>query len=112
MPHTNPMFKEQRKTSAKERNARWQSLTLREQLDDLDLRLGKDVGATKQREKIKAWIEAGHTYNPSKEKKHVKDDNKQAPGITESIKGEKERPFKPHVRKFKKNKVLGKHGKG
>lgn len=110
MPHTNPMFKEKRKKMAQERNTHWQSLSLKEQLEDLDRRLGKDVGAKKQRERIKAWIEEGHTHNPKQEKKkNVNDDHKQAPGITESVKGKKTRPFHPYGRKFKKDTVLGKH---
>ena len=41
----------------KEREARWQRLKPFEQLQALDLRLGKGVGATKQRKKILAKID-------------------------------------------------------
>lgn len=40
---------EQKLKEGAERNAHWQSLTAAEQLADLDARLGKGVGATRQR---------------------------------------------------------------
>jgi hypothetical protein len=43
---------EKRKKEAEERNKEWTSLTPQKQLKELDKRLGKNIGAKKQRTKI------------------------------------------------------------
>ena len=40
-----------------ERNEHWAQLTPEQQLSDLDIRLGKDIGAKKQRAKIQYKID-------------------------------------------------------
>lgn len=47
---------EERRIQAEARNAIWQKLSLEQQLKELDNRFGKDLGAAKQRAKIKAAI--------------------------------------------------------
>lgn len=47
-----------RRTEAQARNEAWASLSLKEQLSALDARLGKGVGAAKQRARILAMLEA------------------------------------------------------
>lgn len=49
--------KEKRKAENEERLEYWRSLTPKQQIQDLDRRLGKGVGAKKQRAKILAKIE-------------------------------------------------------
>lgn len=44
--------KEERRAAAKARNEHWATKSPKEQLADLDRRLGKGVGAAKQRAKI------------------------------------------------------------
>jgi len=51
------IMKEVRREAALKRNAEWAKMGPREQLAELDRRLGKDVGAKKQRERIKRLIE-------------------------------------------------------
>ena len=63
-----PDKKSERIAVAEENLKRWQSLTPQQQLEELDRRLGKDVGAKKQRARIKASIEAAAT-KPKKAKK-------------------------------------------
>ena len=48
--------KEIRHKEAIERNSYWVSLTPQQQLESLDVRLGKGIGAKKQRAKIQAKI--------------------------------------------------------
>lgn len=60
-----------RKTSALQRNTHWESLSLEEQLADLDLRLGKGLGAKKQRAKIEKLISEGLTHCPKKKEKVI-----------------------------------------
>lgn len=50
------IMKEVRREAALKRNAEWAEKGPREQLAELDRRLGKDVGAKKQRERIKRLI--------------------------------------------------------
>ena len=63
--------RETRRKEAFQRNAYWQSLSLLDQISELDKRFGKDIGAYRQRAKIQMLINAGHTYNPKKEKPNV-----------------------------------------
>ena len=44
--------KEERKREAITRNEAWKQLSLQDQLEDLDRRLGKGIGAKKQRTRI------------------------------------------------------------
>lgn len=62
--------KEERRKDAERRNSHWQSLSLAEQLAELDKRFGEGCGAQKQRAKISKWIAEGHTHAPAQEKKH------------------------------------------
>ena len=67
--------REERHTEAVKRNTNFASLSLTEQLQYLDLRLGEGVGAIKQRAKIQAKIEAPTKkteQKKSKEKKRAK----------------------------------------
>lgn len=48
----NLLRKEERRKEAEERNTYWRSISSKEQLNQLDRRLGNAVGATKQRTKI------------------------------------------------------------
>ena len=45
-------YRKIKRTEAEERQAAWAGLTPKQQLQDLNRRLGKDVGAAKQRAKI------------------------------------------------------------
>ncbi len=63
-----PIHRERRKKEAAERNRNWRSLSLVDQLTELDKRFGKDQGAAKQRAKIKAMISEGLTHPKPKEK--------------------------------------------
>ena len=47
-----PYNKETRKKEAIERNARWSSLTPSQKLAELDSRLGKGIGASRQRKTL------------------------------------------------------------
>lgn len=49
-------LKGQRRTEALARNEKWNSLTPEEQLAELDMRLGKGVGALKQRARIEKLL--------------------------------------------------------
>lgn len=49
-------MKDIRREEALKRNAEWAKLSPREQLAELDRRLGRDVGAKKQRERLKRLI--------------------------------------------------------
>lgn len=51
-----PDRREYKRQAAAEANEIWRQLSPREQLDQLDLRLGKNVGACKQRERLHALI--------------------------------------------------------
>lgn len=66
MPRRSSADKEARRNEAVKRNKDWKSLSLKHQLESLDARLGKDVGATKQRARIKKLIEDGHEFDPKK----------------------------------------------
>jgi hypothetical protein len=44
--------REQRRVEGEERNAAWRELTPQEQLASLDTRLGKGIGAKRQRAKL------------------------------------------------------------
>ena len=50
------MRKQSKRIEAAERNAKWANLSPRQQMDALDKRLGKGVGANKQRARIRARI--------------------------------------------------------
>ena len=47
-----PLSKTQRREDAEVRHARWDALSPKEQLRQLDIRLGKGVGAKKQRVRL------------------------------------------------------------
>lgn len=79
--------RERRQKEATQRNRDWQSMSLVEQLAELDRRFGKDTGAAKQRAKIKELIAAGHTHNPNKEKLNVDHERKQAPRNAKGAQG-------------------------
>ena len=68
---------ELRQSEALERQKVWGGMTPQQKLNDLDLRLGKGVGAIKQRAKLKYIIEHPQTQNQkkgkSKKSKNVKD---------------------------------------
>ena len=49
--------KEERKREAITRNEAWKQLSLQDQLEDLDRRLGKGIGAKKQRARIQYKID-------------------------------------------------------
>jgi hypothetical protein len=51
-PKKNHTRHEERRQEANERNEHWAKLTSEQQLAELDARLGKDQGATKQRKKL------------------------------------------------------------
>ena len=48
---------DERKREAITRNEAWKQLSLQDQLEDLDRRLGKEVGAKKQRARIQYKID-------------------------------------------------------
>ena len=48
----------QRKDEAEKRNQVWKQLTPKQQLALLDTRLGKGIGATKQRKRLQAQIQS------------------------------------------------------
>jgi len=60
-----PDHNDYKKSEAKERDAAWRKLTPTEQLAALDRRLGKGVGAAKQRTRIEAQIAAAHKAAPA-----------------------------------------------
>ena len=49
---------EEKRREGEERTARWESMTPVEQLQDLDRRFGKGVGATRQRKRLLALIDS------------------------------------------------------
>ena len=49
--------REDRKRQAEKMHANWNSLSLQQQLEDLDRRLGKGIGAKKQRTRIQYKID-------------------------------------------------------
>ena len=53
---TSPLDRQKRRESAKERQTTYDSMSPEERLHSLDLRLGKDRGAKKQRAKLKSLI--------------------------------------------------------
>ena len=57
-----------RQSEALERQKVWSNMTLQQQLDDLDRRLGKGVGAVKQRKKIQYIIDHPQIENQKKGK--------------------------------------------
>jgi len=77
----------ERRNEALQRNRNWQSLSLADQVAELDKRLGKGLGAQKQREKINQLIIAGNTHNPKKEKDNVKHDRKSSPRDAKGTQG-------------------------
>jgi hypothetical protein len=50
-----------RRMDADDRHLAWENLSFQEQLNHLDSRLGKDLGAKKQRNRIHKKIEKGAT---------------------------------------------------
>ena len=46
-----------RRKEAEQRNEAWKLLSLQQQLESIDLRLGKDIGAKKQRARIQYKID-------------------------------------------------------
>lgn len=61
----NKITRERRQIQAKERQVFWKSLSFETQIKSLDEKLGDEVGATKQRQKIKTAI----ILTPVKDKK-------------------------------------------
>ena len=55
--HHNPVRISAKRAEAKERNEAWAKLSPQAQIESLDRRLGKDVGAVKQRAKIQSRID-------------------------------------------------------
>jgi len=74
--------KEEKRAEAKERQKKWESLTLEQQLKAIDERLGKGVGATKQRLKIKMLMEkAKDVSRKKKTSKEKHEDAKERKGV-------------------------------
>ena len=57
-----------RQSEALERQKVWDNMTPQQQLNDLDRRLGKGVGAVKQRKRIQYAIDHPQTLNQKKSK--------------------------------------------
>ena len=57
-----------RQSEALERQKVWSNMTLQQQLNDLDSRLGKGIGAIKQRKKIQYAIDHPQVENQKKGK--------------------------------------------
>ena len=57
-----------RQSEALERQKVWSNMTLQQQLNDLDTRLGKGVGAVKQRKRIQYAIDHPQIENQKKGK--------------------------------------------
>lgn len=64
-----PDLKKIRQEESQERLKGWQSLSYQDQLSALDRRLGKDMGAKKQRTRLNALIVSGETQVKLKKKK-------------------------------------------
>ena len=67
--------KEYKNKEAIERNSYWVSLTPQQQLESLDVRLGKGIGAKKQRAKIQAKIDNPQVEIQRKAKKKKRSKN-------------------------------------
>jgi hypothetical protein len=67
----------EKRAEAKERHKDWKTLSLNQQLDNLDKRLGKDIGAMKQRLRIKAHLILSNPTLKSNESKQYTDPKKQ-----------------------------------
>jgi len=63
-PNYGKKSKNQRRTEGDARNEAWRSLSPTEQLKDLDRRLGKGVGAKRQRQMIEARLVAAQPAPP------------------------------------------------
>jgi len=63
---------EERRKEAVERNTNFTSLSLTDQLEYIDIRLGEGVGAVKQRAKIQARIDAPVKKSEQKKAKQKK----------------------------------------
>ena len=70
-PGPRPDNRKHRQEEAQERQTGWESLTPQQQLASLDTRLGKGVGAVKQRARIEASMQA--TPRPKKGEKVSKE---------------------------------------
>ena len=57
-----------RQSEASERQKVWSNMTLQQQLNDLDSRLGKGIGAIKQRKRIQYAIDHPQVENQKKGK--------------------------------------------
>ena len=68
--------KQIKETEAKVRNEAWAKLTPEQQIADLDRRLGKDVGAKKQRARIQYKIDNPQVEIQRKNKKKKRGKNK------------------------------------
>lgn len=64
-----PNRKEQRRKNAIHRNWQWEQLSLEEQLQSLNSRLGYGLGAEKQRAKIKKQIQERDNKDRNNKKK-------------------------------------------
>ena len=73
-----------RRESADARNADWAKMTPEKQLADLDIRLGKGVGAEKQRAKIQTKIES------SKQKKQKVESTQEVAHVEPNVSKPKE----------------------
>jgi hypothetical protein len=83
--------KNTRRKEADQRNKDWQTLSLADQLVELDKRFGKNQGAKKQRERITNWINISLTNSPKKEAKHHgNNDSKQSPRVAKNTQGTQE----------------------
>lgn len=60
---------EKKRTEAAERTARWEALSTKEKIADLDRRLGKGQGAVKQRARLAAQLAEESKPKPKKAKK-------------------------------------------
>ena len=67
--------KEERKREAITRNEAWKQLSLQDQLEDLDRRLGKGIGAKKQRTRIQFKIDHPQVDIQRKSKKKKRGKN-------------------------------------
>ena len=65
----------ERKMEAEQRNEAWKLLSLHQQLESIDLRLGKDKGAKKQRARIQYKIDHPQIDKQRKSKKKKRGKN-------------------------------------